>query len=80
LDLSDKLSITSVVVTHDMNSVFRIADRIAMLHKGKILQVGTPDEIRNTKNELVRQFITGSPEGPIEFLKPGEDYLEELTK
>ncbi len=80
LDLSDKLSITSVVVTHDMNSVFRIADRIAMLHKGKILQVGTSDEIRNTKNEFVKQFITGSPEGPIAFFEPGEDFLEELTK
>lgn len=80
LDLSDKLSITSVVVTHDMNSVFRIADRIAMLHKGKILQVGTPDEIRDTKNEVVKQFITGSPEGPIAFFKGEEDYLAELTK
>lgn len=80
LDLSDKLSITSVVVTHDMNSIFRIADRIAMLHKGKILQVGTPDEIRNTKNEIVKQFITGNPEGPIAFFKGEEDYLAELTK
>lgn len=80
LDLSDKLSITSVVVTHDMNSVFRIADRIAMLHNGKILQVGTPDEIRDTKNEIVKQFITGSPEGPIAFFKGEEDYLAELTK
>lgn len=80
LDLSDKLAITSVVVTHDMNSVFRIADRIAMLHKGKIIQVGTPDEIKNTSNDLVRQFITGSPEGPITFFKSEEDYLEELTK
>lgn len=80
LDLSDKLSITSVVVTHDMNSVFRIADRIAMLHKGKILQVGTPDEIRDTKDEIVKQFITGSPEGPIAFFNGEEDYLAELTK
>ncbi|KPK42237.1 MAG: hypothetical protein AMJ78_03235 [Omnitrophica WOR_2 bacterium SM23_29] len=80
LDLSNKLSITSVVVTHDMNSVFRIADRIAMLHKGKILQVGTPEEIKNTTNEFVKQFITGSPEGPIAFFQGKEDYLEELTK
>lgn len=80
LDLSDKLSITSVVVTHDMNSVFRIADRIAMLHKGKIIQIGAPDEIKNSQNELVRQFITGNPEGPIAFFKSDEDYLEELIK
>jgi len=79
LDLSDKLDITSVVVTHDMNSVFRIADRIAMLHKGRILQVGTPDEIKNTSNETVRQFINGDPQGPIRFLEVGDDYLEHLT-
>ncbi len=80
LDLSNKLSITSVVVTHDMNSVFRIADRIAMLHEGRILQVGTKEEIRNTKNDLVRQFVDGNPEGPINFFMDKEGYLEELTK
>ncbi len=80
LDLSQKLSITSVVVTHDMNSVFRIADRIAMLHEGKILQVGTKEEIRTTGNPLVRQFVNGEPEGPINFFMSKEDYLEELTK
>ncbi len=80
LDLSKKLLITSVVVTHDMNSVFRIADRIAMLHKGKILQVGTPDEIRNSSNPIVQQFISGNVEGPIQFLTKGDDYLEHLTK
>jgi phospholipid/cholesterol/gamma-HCH transport system ATP-binding protein len=80
LDLSKKLSITSVVVTHDMNSVFRIADRIAMLHEGKIVQVGTKEEIRNTTNPLAKQFINGEPEGPVNFIKDKEGYLEELTK
>jgi len=80
LDLSKKLSITSVVVTHDMNSVFRIADRIAMLHEGKVLQVGTKDEIRHTGNGLVRQFVNGEAEGPINFFMNKEGYLEELTK
>jgi phospholipid/cholesterol/gamma-HCH transport system ATP-binding protein len=80
VDLSEKLSITSVIVTHDMSSVFRIADRIAMLHKGKVLEIGTKEEIRNSKNEYVKQFITGSPDGPIGFFKPDENYLQELTK
>ncbi len=80
LDLSKKLSITSIVVTHDMNSVFRIADRIAMLHMGKVLQVGTPDEIKNTKNELIQQFIKGQPDGPVSFVQKGDDYLESLTR
>lgn len=79
-DLTRKLLITSVVVTHDMQSVFRIADRIAMLHKGKVVEVGTPDEIRNTKNELVRQFIEGNPEGPVSFLQKGDDYLKLLME
>ena len=79
LDLSKKLLITSVVVTHDMNSVFRIADRIAMLHKGRILQIGSPDEIRNSANPIVQQFISGNVEGPIQFLTKGDDYLEQLT-
>jgi phospholipid/cholesterol/gamma-HCH transport system ATP-binding protein len=63
--LQDKLSLTSVVVTHDMASAYYIADRIAMLYDGKIIEVGTPDEIKHTSNPIVRQFITGSPEGPI---------------
>lgn len=80
LDLSKKLLITSVVVTHDMQSVFRIADRIAMLHKGRILQIGTAEEIRNSQNPIVQQFICGDVEGPIQFLSKGDDYLEHLTK
>lgn len=80
LDLSKKLSITSVVVTHDMNSVFKIADRIAMLYQGRVIALGTPDEIRNSGNELVRQFITGEPDGPVSFVQKGDDYLESLTK
>lgn len=80
VDLSKELSITSLVVTHDMNSVFRIADRIAMLHKGKVRQVGTKDEIRNSTDDYVRQFISGSPEGPMNISATEEGYLEELTK
>ena len=79
MDFTRKLNITSVVVTHDMNSVFRIADRIVMLHQGNILQIGTPDEIRHSKNPHVRQFITGEAEGPISFVQKGDDYLEHLT-
>ncbi len=65
LDLQDKLSITSIAVTHDMQSAYRIADRIAMLHQGKIIEVGTPEEIRRSENPIVRQFIRGEAEGPI---------------
>ena len=80
LDLSRKLSITSVVVTHDMKSVFSIADRIAMLYEGRVLEVGTPDEIRKSKNQMVQQFVVGSPDGPIKFFQQKDDYLEQLMK
>ena len=80
IDLANALSITSVVVTHDMNSVFRIADRIVMLYKGKVLQIGTKEEIQNSKNEYIQQFINGTIEGPMQFFAPDEGYLEELTK
>ena len=78
LDLSRKLAITSVVVTHDMKSVFSIADRVAMLYEGRVLEVGTPHEIKNSKNPMVQQFINGSPDGPIKFFQQKDDYLEKL--
>lgn len=65
IDLRKKLGVTSVAITHDMQSAYKISDRIAMLYKGQILETGTPDEIRNTENPIVRQFITGSAVGPI---------------
>jgi phospholipid/cholesterol/gamma-HCH transport system ATP-binding protein len=77
-DLSLKLAITSVVVTHDMQSVFSIADKIAMVHKGKIVEVGTPDEIKNSSNPYIQQFIKGKPEGPIDFFKEDIGIIEAL--
>ncbi len=65
IDLNNKLKVTSIVVTHDMVSAFKIADRIAMLYKGKIITIGTPDNIKNTKDPIVKQFITGAAKGPI---------------
>ncbi len=65
IDLHKKLLVTSVAVTHDMTSAYKIADRIGMLYQGKIIEIGTPAEIKATKNPIVRQFITGSAQGPI---------------
>jgi phospholipid/cholesterol/gamma-HCH transport system ATP-binding protein len=62
------LSITSIAVTHDMVSAYKIADRIAMLYEGKIIFVGTPDETKNTDHPVVRQFVEGSGQGPIQAL------------
>lgn len=79
-DLSKKLNITSIVVTHDMKSVFRIADRIAMLHRGEVLEVGTPDQITRSANPILRQFVEGEAEGPVQFVQQGRNYLKSLTE
>lgn len=60
LDLNRKLDVTSIVVTHDLKSAFRISDRIALLHRGKIAAIGTPSEIERSRSPLVREFIAGS--------------------
>jgi len=65
--MREKLNVTSVTITHDMHSAYKISDRIAMLYEGKIIETGSPDEIRNTANPIVRQFITGSARGPIKI-------------
>ena len=66
MDMRNKLGVTSVVVSHDIESIFRISDRIAMLHSGTIIAYGTPDEIRASEDERVRQFVEGRAEGPIQ--------------
>jgi len=65
LDLNRKLGVTSVVVTHEMDSAFRIADRMVLLDRGKFIVSGTPDEMRNSTDPLVRQFVHGLTEGPL---------------
>lgn len=68
LHLKNQLSVTSIAVTHDMVSAYKIADRIAMLHEGEIRFIGTPEEIRTSTDPLVQQFILGNAEGPIKSL------------
>jgi phospholipid/cholesterol/gamma-HCH transport system ATP-binding protein len=65
LDFRERLKVTSVAITHDMVSAYKIADRIAMLYNGRIEEVGTPEEIQNSDNPVIQQFIHGRAEGPI---------------
>ncbi len=65
LKLKKELHKTCVVVSHDINSAFRIADRLAILWKGKIVEIGTPAKIKSSVNPVVNQFINGLPDGPI---------------
>jgi phospholipid/cholesterol/gamma-HCH transport system ATP-binding protein len=62
LKMDEELGVTSVVVTHDMTSAYRVADRIAMLYDGRIRSIGTPEEIQATEDPIVRGFIEGRPE------------------
>jgi phospholipid/cholesterol/gamma-HCH transport system ATP-binding protein len=62
LRMKKELGVTSLVITHDMGSAYRVSDRVAMLYEGQVLEVGTPDEIRATENPIVRGFIEGRPE------------------
>jgi len=63
--LQQRIGVTSIVVTHDMNSAYHVGDELAMLHDGRVVFTGTPDEARSTSDAFVRQFIEGSSEGPI---------------
>ena len=60
--MRDKLGVTGIVITHDMRSAYRVGTKIAMLYEGKVRQVGTVDEIRNSADPIVRQFVEGRPE------------------
>lgn len=66
-DLSDKLGVTSIVVSHDLRSIFGVADRVAMLYQGEFVLDGPPDAFRASENPIVQQFINGYPEGPMEI-------------
>lgn len=63
--LRTEMSVTSVVITHDMASCYKVAERIALLFEGRIIEEGTPDEIKRSYNPVVQQFIHGQAEGPI---------------
>jgi len=78
MDLNKKLGVTSVVVTHEMDSAFRIADRMVLLDRGKFVVSGTPDEMRNSTDPLVKQFINGLPHGPLTDRRTGSSYEKDL--
>lgn len=66
IDLKKEMGVTSIVITHDMTGSFKVADRIAMLHQGRIIETGTPEEIKRSRNKVIQQFIQGIAEGPIQ--------------
>ena len=65
ISLTEKTKATSIIVTHEMESAFRIATRMAMLYEGKIIEEGKPEQLKQSQNPVVAQFLSGSTEGPI---------------
>jgi phospholipid/cholesterol/gamma-HCH transport system ATP-binding protein len=78
VDLTKKLGLSAVVVTHDMTSAFRIATQMIFLFEGKVLAAGTPDEIKNNPDPYLQQFINGHADGPIPFKLSQNDYFKRL--
>jgi len=80
VDLTKKLGISAVVVTHDMTSAFRIATQMIFLFEGKVIASGTPDEIKNNPDPILQQFINGWADGPIPLKLSKDDYLKRLLQ
>jgi phospholipid/cholesterol/gamma-HCH transport system ATP-binding protein len=76
--LNDALSITSVVVTHDVYESLKIVDYLYFVSEGRIVASGTPDEVHASSDPFVRQFVDGAPDGPVPFHYPAPAYREEL--
>jgi phospholipid/cholesterol/gamma-HCH transport system ATP-binding protein len=68
IDTQQRFQLTCVVISHDIQSIFEIGHRIAMLYEGKIIAHGSPDEIRTSANPVIGQFLSGSIEGPIKIV------------
>jgi phospholipid/cholesterol/gamma-HCH transport system ATP-binding protein len=73
INLTERTNTTSVIVTHEMDSAFRIATRMAMLYQGTIIQDGKPQEFKSSDHPVVRQFVTGEVEGPMTEPSPDAD-------
>ncbi len=78
--LNDTMGLTSIVVSHDLEETFHIADQVVILANGKIAAQGTPDEVRHSANELVHQFVNALPEGPVKFHYPGPSIDEDFSQ
>jgi phospholipid/cholesterol/gamma-HCH transport system ATP-binding protein len=76
--LNDTLGLTSVIVSHDLDETFHIADQVIVLANGKIAAQGTPDEVRHSNDPLVKQFVTAAPDGPVRFHYPGPTVAQDF--
>ena len=78
--MRDRLTVTSIVVTHDMGVVLDMCDRVGLLHAGRLVELSKPEEFRHSENPMVKQFVHGSLEGPIRICGAGQRSPEEQGK
>ena len=76
--LNDAMGLTSIVVSHDLEETFRIADKVVILANGRIAAQGTPDEVKHSEDPLVRQFVNAEPDGPVHFHYPGPTVAQDF--
>ncbi|MEP6790557.1 MAG: ATP-binding cassette domain-containing protein, partial [Ramlibacter sp.] len=76
--LNDTLGITSIVVSHDLEETFHIADQVIILANGKIAAQGTPAEVQQSTDPLVRQFVHAQADGPVQFHYPGPTVAQDF--
>ena len=76
--LNDAMGLTSIVVSHDLDETFHIADQVIVLANGKIAAQGTPDEVRHSTDPLVHQFVNALPDGPVRFHHPAPDLVADF--
>ena len=78
--LNDAMGLTSIVVSHDLDETFQIADQVIVLANGRVAAQGTPDAVRNSTDPLVHQFVNGQSDGPVQFHYPappvGQDFCD----
>ena len=77
--LNDAMGLTSIVVSHDLDETFGIADQVIILANGKIAAQGTPDEVRHSTDPLVHQFVNALPDGPVQFHYPGPSIEQDFS-
>jgi phospholipid/cholesterol/gamma-HCH transport system ATP-binding protein len=77
-ELNDSLGATSIIVTHDVQEALGVVDYVYFMAAGQVIAQGTPDEIRQSREPFVRQFVNGAPDGPVPFHYPAPDYSAEL--
>jgi len=78
--LNDAMGLTSIIVSHDLEETFHIADKVIILANGKIAAQGTPDEVRHSDNPLVHQFVNALPEGPVRFHYPADAVEQDFAQ